>query len=177
VDIECNSTHLGVSPSFNHTSWSIQGWCGGCWSANILLSSSNNSWYCLESISSRGHSFRSFTSITSLIPCCDSSNSVNCPSFTILQKDGPFNITMLPQNGFCGCIFGWNTTPAMGWTCFGGSSLAPCTATCASWQFVMQYSDPNITVFKTIPATTSSGCSQGNSKDNRIMSRHCDSHQ
>jgi hypothetical protein len=75
LDIEYNGPHIGVSPSFKATSWSIPGQCGGNWPTHMLLNNGRNSWYSSRTTSSRGCSFGFFTSIALLISYDDDSNT------------------------------------------------------------------------------------------------------
>ena len=111
LDIEYNGPHVGVSPSFRCTSWSVPGRCGGSRSANILLNNGRNSWYCSGTISSRGCSFKSFASIALLISLRDTLNTLSFLFLTVPKNEDPLSITMLPRKGRWGRNCGSNIPP------------------------------------------------------------------
>jgi len=160
LEIEYNGPHVGVSPSFRRTSWSILGLCGGNLSANTLLNRGRNSWYCSGTISSKGRSFISFASIALLISWSDALNIISFPFFGVLKKDDPLSITMFPQNGLCGRIVGSNTSLTE-YAGSRGSSVTSWTVTGALLQCVGQYWEPNVTVFDAKYTATSCNLSQG----------------
>ena len=146
LDMLCRSSHIGVSPSFKLTSWSMLDKWGGSPSGNNSLNSGRNSGYCSGTISSRGCSFNTLASIALLILYNDALNTDNRSSLTVQKNQVPFNVTIFPRNSLCGRISGSNISLAK-YTGSGDSSVTPCTVTGASWQCVVQYCDPNITVF------------------------------
>jgi len=154
LDIEYNGPNGGVSPSINWTPWSIPGGCGGNLSANTLLHSGRNSWYCSGTISSKGRFFKSFASMALLISYIEALNTVSLPFLTVQKNEAPLSMTSIPRNSRRGRISVLNTYLTW-YTGSGGSFVTPCTVSGASWQGVMQYCDLNVTVFDAKRTATS----------------------
>jgi hypothetical protein len=153
LDIEYNGHHVGISQFITRTWWLIPGRRGGNLSANTLLHSRGNSWYCSGTISSKGPSFKSFASIALLISYRDALKTLSFPVLIVRKKEARLSITIFPWHGLRGLIFG--STVSL--TCYsgpGGSSVTSWTVTDVSWQCVMQYHDPNLTVFDAIHMAT-----------------------
>jgi hypothetical protein len=65
-----------------------------------LLNSGRNSWYCFGMTSCNGLSLRSFASIALLISYKEALRMVSFPYLTVRKNEAPFNIMILPRNGF-----------------------------------------------------------------------------
>jgi len=158
LDIKYIGHPVGVSPSINRTSYSIPGQCGGRRSAWILFNSGKNSWYCPGTISSRGQSLRFIAPIALLISYIEALKIVCHPLFNVWKTKAPFSTMILPCNGLHGPVCGWNMSSGTGKTDSGCSSITSWTVTGASWQCIVQYSEPNMTVFDAMHPTTSYHC-------------------
>jgi len=161
LDIESRCPHGGTSPFFSCKTLSMPGWCGGSRSAETILNKRRSSLYCLETISSRGCSFRSLASIALLISYRDTSISVSFPLLNVWKKENPLSITMFPWNGGCGYICGLYIPSSWGSTGSGGSSVTPSIVTGAWWQCGMEYCNPNVSIFDENHTTTSCNRSYG----------------
>jgi hypothetical protein len=76
------------------------------------------------------------------------------PFWTACISETPLSITIMPWSSYVACICG-SYSSCMRYTASGGSSLY-FSVTIASWHCVMQYYEPNLTVFnKTHTATLS----------------------
>ena len=159
VGIHYKGPQFGESPSCWRTCWSRPGRCSGKQSAHTGLNNRRNSWYGSGTISSKGRYLKSIVTISWLTSYSEALNTVSLPFFTVEEKGDPCSVTIFPQNSRWGRICGSNIS-LTGYTGSGSYSVTLCTITGASWQHVVQYWEPIVTVLDANRTATSFTCSE-----------------
>jgi len=104
LDIEYNGPQVRISASFNRTCKSIPSRNGGNISGNTFFNCRRNPWYWSGTIFSKGHSFKSSTSIALIISYRDALTTLSFPFFTVQKKKALFSIALFPRSGLGGRI-------------------------------------------------------------------------
>ena len=161
LDIESRVPHVDSSPSFRHSSWLMRGRCGGRGLATTWPTKGKNSWVYFGTIPSRSRSGWSFASLALSISMGDALNTICFPFVSVRKNEDLLSITIFPRNDRCRCICCSDMPSFWGQTGSGGSFVTHWMVRGISWERVVQYCDPNVSVFDANRTTLSWSCKQG----------------